>query len=405
MRALGALLAAALATAALADTVALPEKIELTGKKIEILEIRDDEVVVRVPYGDIVVPRSRVVEMKVDFKERLARLMEEGRDTVRALYNLGRVCAQLEMKKEATRAFLEAIQRDEIPEDLLLPLATELEKCEQWAAAGKCYAAYLRLHPDDAKVKARAEAAAIKAATSAPQAKLPAPGDVEIKLSQAPKVATGVPQQPTPQQPTPQKPPAQQPPQQQQQPQQKPPAPGVEEGLEADPGWTSEAWGSSVDVNVGAPEGTNDKLLRVFLAGAEQDKANVVLEQNFDLSDKKELTLDVYNLGKQAVTVAVAFTTLPGWKFYESVPKTVLPTGQTPKRLVFDLTSNKFKCAETNWRYKSPIQNKNKVGKMYLLIYTRQTGSWIFFNNIRFTQVAPQAPAPAAGGPAPAAKP
>lgn len=402
MRALGAFLAAGLATAALADSVALPEKIELSGKKIEILEIGDDQVVVRVPYGDIVVPRERVVAMKVDFKERLARLMEEGHDTVRALYNLGRVCAQLDMKKEATQAFLEAVQRGQSPEDLILPLATELEKCEQWAAAGKCYAAYLKLHPDDPKVKARAEAAAVKAATSPPQAKLPAPGDVEIALSEAPKVAVGTaPQQPIQQQPAQQQP-AQQQPAQQQPAQQQPPAPGVQEGLEADPGWSSEAWGSSVDVNVGAPENSNDKLLRVFLAGAEQDKANVVLEQNLDLSDKKEITFEVYNLGKQAVTVAVAFTTVPGWKFYESVPKTVLPTGETPKSVTVDLTSAKFKCAETNWRYKSPIQNRNRVGKMYLLIYTRQTGSWVFFNSIRFTQAEPAQPAPAAPAPAPA---
>ena len=400
MRALCALLVSGLASAALADSVALPEKIELSGKRIEILEIRDDEVVVRVPYGDIVIPRSRVVEMKVDFKERLARLMEEGHDTVRALYNLGRVCAQLDMKKEAAQAFLEAVQREEIPEDLILPLATELENCEQWAAAGKCYAAYLKLHPDDQKVKARAEAAAVKAATSPPEAKLPAPGDVEISASQTPRVAAlPAPQQPTQQRPT-QQPPAQQPPAQKP-PEQKPPAPGVQEGLEADPGWSSEAWGSSVDVNVGAAENTNDKLLRVFLAGAEQDKANVMLEQNLDLSDKKELTLDVYNMGKRSITLAVAFTTLPGWKFYESVPRTVLPTTPdpngtaTPKRLVFDLTTNKFKCAETNWRYKSPIQNKSRVGKMYLLIYTRDRGFWVFFNNIRFTQAEPAQPAPA----------
>jgi len=397
MRALCAFLLPVLAAAALADSVALPERIELSGKKIEILEIRDDEVVVRVPYGDIVIPRSRVVEMKVDFKERLARLMEEGHDTVRALYNLGRVCAQLDMKKEATQAFLEAAQREEIPEDLILPLASELEKCEQWAAAGKCYAAYLKLHPDDPKVKTRAEAAAVKAATSPPQAKLPAPGDVEIAMTQVPKATLPAPQQPTQEQP-PQQPPAQQPPQQppaQKPPEQKPPAPGVQEGLEADPGWSSEAWGSSVDVNVGAAENGNDKLLRVFLAGAEQDKANVMLEQSLDLSEKKELTLDVYNLGKRSIILAVAFTTLPGWKFYESTPKTIIPTGtETPKHLVFDLTTNKFKCAETNWRYKSPIQNKSRVGKMYLLIYTRDRGFWVFFNNIRFTQAEPAQPAP-----------
>jgi len=213
-------------------------------------------------------------------------------------------------------------------------------------------------------------------------------------VTRTPKVAgLPAPQQPTQQPPT-QQPPAQKPPAQKP-PEQKPPGPGVQEGLEADPGWSSEAWGSSVDVNVGAAENSNDKLLRVFLAGAEQDKANVMLEQGLDLSDKKELTLDVYNFGKRAVTVAVAFTTLPGWKFYESTPKTVLPTGKTAKSLVFDLTTNKFKCAETNWRYKSPIQNKNRVGKMYLLIYTRDRGFWVFFNNIRFTQAEPAQPAPA----------
>jgi len=31
---------------------------------------------------------------------------------------------------------------------------------------------------------------------------------------------------------------------------------------------------------------------------------------------------------------------------------------------------------------------------MYLLIYTRDRGFWVFFNNIRFTQAEPAQPAP-----------
>ena len=406
-----ALIAAAMFLSATvrADTVAMPEKLELSGKKIEILEIRDEDVLVRVAYGDILIARSRIKSMTVDFKDRLAQLMEKGEDTPRALYALGRVCRQLEMGDEAATAYREAFQRGNVPEDLLLPIAAELEGCEEWASAQKCYAAYLKLHPDDAEAAAKARAAAAKAAAAVPKVEAPAGSDAEIEITQAPR--TGVartakpvapvgvePAQPEPAQPEPAQPePAQ------------PAQPGVDEGLESDPSWATEAWGSSIEVSVGAPEGTNDKMVRVFLAGAEQDKACVMLAQDFDLTKKKEMTFEVFNFAKHAVTVAVAFTTVPGWKFYESVPKTILPTkGGTPKTVTIDVTSTKFKCAETKWRYKSPLQNRNRVGKVYLLLYTRQTGHWLFFNNIRFVDAEPAAapaPAPAGGAPVPAPVP
>ena len=146
------------------DTVTLPDKVQLTGKKIEILEIREDEVLVRVAYGDIVVPRARILSMKVDYIARLARMKEEGMDTPRALFNLAAVCKKLDMVEEARAACTEALQRGSVPEDILLPMAAEFEQAEQWDKARKCYKAYLELRPDAADVQAKAKAATAKAA-------------------------------------------------------------------------------------------------------------------------------------------------------------------------------------------------------------------------------------------------
>jgi len=396
--------AALLAAPVLADTVAMPDKMELSGKKIEILEIREDKVLVRIAYGDILIDRARVTAMKVDFPERLASLREQGADTPRALFGLGRVCGQLSMPKEAATAYREAFARKDVPEDLLLPLAGELERCEDWAAAHQCYAAYLKFRPDNADAAAKARAAASKAAQAAPAPETPPVGDVKID-STLPITTPG----PRPARPAlPAEAPKEQPGEQPKEADQ--PGPAAEqpakdqEGLEARAGWSTEAWGSSVEINVGPPQGTTDKMVRVFLAGAEQDKACVLLEEDLDLTDKKSLNFDVYNFAKQAITLGVAFTTTPGWKFYESMPIMVMPTGNNPKAVSLDLTSDRFKSAETQWRHRTPIQNKNRVVKFYFLLYTKQTGSWVFFNNIRYEPAggaaaeavpAPKAPAPA----------
>ncbi|HUT34543.1 MAG TPA: hypothetical protein VNE39_13735 [Planctomycetota bacterium] len=393
------------APATLGDTVAMPENMELSGKKIAILEIRDNDILVRVAYGDLVIARSRVTGMKVDYPERLASLKEEGTDTPRALFNLGRVCAQLDMPKEASAAYREAFARKDVPEDLLLPLAAELERCDDWAAVHQCYAAYLKLHPDNADAAAKARAAAAKAAQAVPVPETPALGDVKIDATGAARTPGQRPTQPADVAVAPPEQPGETPvgPEQPVRPPE--PAPKDQEGMEARAGWSTEAWGSSIEINVGPPEGTTDKMVRVFLAGAEQDKACVLLEEDLDLTDKKALTFDIYNFAKQTITLGVAFTTSPGWKFYESMPMMVLPTGNNPKSLTVDLTSERFKSAETQWRHKTPVQNKNRVVKFYFLLYTKQTNAWVFFNKIRFEPAdAPAAAVPAAG-PAPAPAP
>jgi hypothetical protein len=409
----------------------MPDKVELGGKKIEILEIRQEEVLVRVAYGEIVIPRARVLKMAVDYPVRLERLKQEGRDTPRSLYALGRVCVQLEMKDEAQSAYAEALSRGDVPEDLLLPMATGLERLEAWGAARKCYQAYLKLHPDDAEVTAKARAASAKAAENPLNVEPPNPTGGEVAITEvagtggsrpgATTAPAGVelpdPEPATPATPanpatpatpaTPANPAA--PPE--------PVGPKIAEGLEALPGWGTEAWGSSVEISVSAQEGTTDKLLQVFLAGAEQDKACVILNNDFDLTNKKALTFDVYSFAEQRLSIAVAVITRPNWTFYESTQKAVFKTGNTPKTISFDLTNNRFKSAETKWRHRTEIKNRRGVVKLIILIYTKQQGQWLYFNNIKLEDadepgpvpgapaapVGPAAPAGPAAAPAPAA--
>ncbi|MFW6163989.1 MAG: hypothetical protein ACODAJ_14580 [Planctomycetota bacterium] len=407
MRTASAVVLAALLAipAAWADVVSMPDKIELSGKKIEILEIRDDEIVVRVAYGEITVPRQRVEEMEVDFKTRLQRLKDEAKDTAGALCRLGRVCHRLDMKEEAETAYRQALARPRVPEDILLPMASDLEALGAWDAAHKSYQAYLKLHPDNADVQARARAAAAKAADMEPELQPVAVAAPDIEITPANPVtvkpAAEEPAEPHPEEPGEPQPEKPAEPEEPEQPDEGD-EPKVVEGLEARAGWTTEAWGSSAEITVGAAKGQDNKMLRVWLAGKEKDKVNVMLEKDFDLSKKKALNFDMYNFSQKRIDVAVAFINRPGWKFYESLPKTVLPTGDTPKQITVDLTSNRWKSADTKWRHKTALLNPDKIIKMYFLLYTDVTGEWVFFDNVRFD---PPDPPPAAGGPAPAEDP
>ena len=412
-----ALLACALAHA---DRVILPDNIDLSGKRVEILEIRETDVLVRVAYGDITIPRSRIVKLEVDFEARLEHLKAEGKDTPRALFDLGRVCGRLDMAKEAAEAYRLALAGRDIPDDVLLPLAREFERRDAWAAAHQCYQHYLKLHPDNADIQAKARAAAAKADEQPPAIGLPHAGaGPKIEITEHPPTAVNPgaqqpirppepvepgqppnPVQPNPVQPDPVQP---DPPE--------PAGPKVKEGLEGDGGWSTEAWGSTIEVSVGVPQGgANDKMLRVFLGGNEKDKACVMLEDNFDLTKKEKLIFDVHNFAaKDSIQVAVAFITRPAFEFYESVQHSVLATGAKPRTITLDLVNGRFKTAKTRWRFKSTLENKKNIIKFYFLIYTKLTGEWVFFNNIRFEPPdepkAPPPPIPAMPAPAPAPAP
>jgi hypothetical protein len=426
------ILATVLAATAAADRIAMPDKIELSGQKVEILEVHPDDIVVRVAYGEITIPRQRVIDMEIDFEARLQSLKRQGKDTPRALFKLGKVCDAVDEPEQALQAYQRAAADDKVPEDVLLPLAGELERHGAWQAAAQTYNRYLKLDPENAAVKAKAEAALEKAKDEQPELAMggpDTPGQIEITPAPLPeKPRPRRPAEPQPAQPGEEKPlPAEpeplepEPAEPQPEPEPKEPeGPQVEEGLEADPGWSTEAWGSTVEVSVGVPEGgAQDKMLQVFLAGAEKDKACVMLEDDFDLSKKETFEFDVHNFADQTLTIAVAFITRPGWEFYESIPKTVLPKGNEARHISLDLTGNRFKTARTKWRFKSELENRDQIIKVYFLLYTKITGKWVFFNNIRFEPTeeeaaegaAPAAPAagaqegPAEAEPAPAVEP
>jgi len=384
-----------------ADRVTLPDKIELSGKKVEILEVRDQEILVRVAYGEITIPRERVVGMEVDFATRLDALKKEGKDVPRALDALGRVCDAVEMPKEAVQAYRMALAGKDIPDDVLLPMAAQLEKHEAWRDALACYRAYLKAAPNDTEAQEKAKTAAAKASEQPPEVAVSAPavpGKIDIATASVPgtpQVAV-VPAEPLPAEPRAVEPKTAEPKTAEpkvEEPKVAAPQPAepkaeeakVVEGLEVDGGWSTEPWGSTVEVSVAVPEGgTNDKMLRALLAGAEKDKTCLMLEQDFDLTKKKSLIFDVHNYTGQSLQIAVAFITRPNWEFFESIPVTALPTGKEARTFTIDLTSERFKSEASKWRYKTPIGNRAGIIKLYFLLYTKVTGKWVYFNNIRF---------------------
>jgi len=104
-----------------------------------------------------------------------------------------------------------------------------------------------------------------------------------------------------------------------------------------------------------------------------------------DLSDKTKVTMDVYNNATGSARVGMAFNTLPGYQFFESLAFGSPLKKWTPVEI--DLTQKKFKCAATNWRYRAEIANKDNIKDIFILIYNGDDKGAVFLDNISFHSV------------------
>ncbi len=153
------------------------------------------------------------------------------------------------------------------------------------------------------------------------------------------------------------------------------------EGLEAGK-WRVEPWGNKGTVS---SIRMNDDLLLSLRITDSSKKDKFAVKRDMKANERpagtNRLSIDVYNAMKEPVRMAVAFVTMPGWKYFESTPMDVPPRRWVRKTV--NMKSGKFKSAETEWKFSASIANPDTVRQLIILFYTKQTGS-IFVNNVQF---------------------
>lgn len=125
--------------------------------------------------------------------------------------------------------------------------------------------------------------------------------------------------------------------------------------------WQVEAWANPATLSIA------DGALKVVLGEGKQDKSAIGRAASLDLSDRGRFTLDVRNGAAKDVKVAVAFMTGGGSTYFETEPAAAKPG--VNKGVTFDLKSEKFKSAASNWEHKAKLLDANAVKRVCILIY------------------------------------
>ncbi|MDP6117853.1 MAG: hypothetical protein QF437_03600 [Planctomycetota bacterium] len=156
------------------------------------------------------------------------------------------------------------------------------------------------------------------------------------------------------------------------------------DGLEANERWKSQDWANPAEYEVVDQGGEEKNLLaRISFTKTDKDKAAIGLDYPANLSDKGFITFDTFNGCDRPISIAIAVQTLPGYAWFESYATTIRPNKWAVGKKI-QLDTSKFKSADANWQYKSPIKNLNNTIKIYFLIYHRAPQGNIFLDNIRF---------------------
>jgi len=356
---------------AFGDLIRFKDDIELGGDDVQVLSWTDDHVKVKVVYGTVTLNANRIAAIKIDFKKRVESLKADGKDTARNLFDLGALCDRNHMAKEAAQAYTMALRKEKVPPDLLRRLATIFEERQMWPEAKAAYDRALLTNPADEYLQKKAAFCEEMAGDAPP---------LDIKLGKEPHDTESVKVAENPEPATPPENPVQPEPNVEPKPQ---PQPKQLEGYEANTRWGVEQWGNAATCEVVVQEGGGDnRILSVAWTQKDKDKVAIRLNTDLDLTDKTKVTFDVCNMAQKPVSIGVAFNTLPGYQFFESIALNA-PVGKwVPMEI--DLTSQRFKCAATNWRHKAAIANKDNVKDIFILIYNRDAQGVVYLDNFRF---------------------
>ncbi|HUS57046.1 MAG TPA: hypothetical protein VM141_00200 [Planctomycetota bacterium] len=339
-----------------ADLIRFKDNIELGGPNVQILARTGDRITVLVNWGKIELDAARVAMIRIDYKDRMLKMKTKGDDTVRNLFDLAVLCDQSGMTLEASEAYALILRKPAIPEEMLRRLTEVFQKRELWPEAKAAYEKLLLTNPADKALQDKAQLAAEKAAGATPLLK---PDTTDNAGGVAAKVDPAVEPENTVK-----------------------PVPPKEnrDGMEANNLWRIEQWGNNATCEVVVNE--DNKLLQVNHTGKDKDKVALRLNVDMSLADKTKVTFDIYNDSGAPAGICMAFNTLPGYQFFESMAFD--SQLKTWKKMEIDLQGKKFKSAASNWKYVTDILNKDDVKDIFILIYNRDATGKIYIDNIRF---------------------
>jgi hypothetical protein len=116
------------------------------------------------------------------------------------------------------------------------------------------------------------------------------------------------------------------------------------------------------------------RALKLVFEKTEKPKAVFYIEQPMDLTAGTTIQFDIYHEGT-IEGVGLALTTGEDliWHESDSVP---VERGNKVT-ITFDLAAGTYKTAATNWEFRAPIANLDKVVRLSIIVYPRAAGSAI----------------------------
>ena len=147
--------------------------------------------------------------------------------------------------------------------------------------------------------------------------------------------------------------------------------------------WRVQSWACPGELSLNKRGKTTELKLAYTRTGGDKCAVQRGIPVSWPFESRDELVLDANNEGKASFQLSIAFFTNQGRGFYETTGKNIRTGAQ--KDLVFDLRSKRFKCAETGWAHKAPLNGPEAVSAVVLMIYPRSAGV-VSFDNVRFTK-------------------
>lgn len=319
-----------------ADTVYLKDtNLKLEGR---VHRETDDFIILMVhdESGQVRIPRDKILKIELDINTQLDKLAE---DDFAGRYKVALWALEKGMLAEAIPLLEELKGKEGVPGDLLKVLAQTYERREQKDKALQNYSDYAKLHPEDTAVAEKVK---------------------ELTKEVNPAGTEG------------------------------PTAPKVAEGLEATGAWVAEKWPEDANpcaLQTTTDPNTGDKT--VCIQGAGGNKQKTAFSRTGDplnLADSQEMVFKVMLNSPVPLSLAIAFNNAEG-KFYETRPKQITPNAWN--KMTFDLSSKDFKAEKSGWKHELPLEGRERVGRIFFLVYNSQRPFTLYVDSVFFTRKQP----------------
>ena len=351
---LGLIAALLLMGPARADLIIFIDGLSLKGK---VIRISERHVVVSVENGGqpgvMTIPRRRVRIIEYDIESRRKAIEK---DDFRGLFRLGKWAFENGLYEGALEILLPLVgKKDEgVPLEIHRILLRIYESQDDLESAAEQLVELIRAQPKDKalmdKLKNYRRKLGLKPGEGPGQEFFSAPAKQGGKQARATATKTGARQV------------------------------KVKEGLETQK-WTVQNWGNRAKVSTHQGADGNRMLSIEVPSGGKEDKTVVATVLRIDLTDKKAITLNIFNAHKSRPTyIALAIDTQAD--YFESKHAELKPNTWN-MGVSFDLTSKRWKSKKSGWKFTTRVLRPETTKRINLLIYDKGREVKLFVDDIR----------------------